>query len=166
MIREVRNAVHQKQNRMQIQKGIPDVAELSEVVPVLRSVPGIGIVEYIRYNGQLYSSAYSTAEPIVSNTSKNISLLNDGSVGDESFPGTVSNIVNATAYSDLYPQDSSVEATWGFSSEVRADSVANSLNALIDDVGALAGKINEIIRVLRKANIIGADGKFGDTHSV
>ena len=39
MIREVRNAVHQKQNRMQIQKGIPDVAELSEVVPVLRSVP-------------------------------------------------------------------------------------------------------------------------------
>ena len=162
MSREIRNATHQKQNRMQIQRGVPNVAELSEAVPVLRSVPGIGIVEYIRYNGQLYSSAYSTAEPIVSNTSKNISLLNDGSVGDESFPGTVSNIVNATAYSDLYPQDSSVEATWGFSSEVRADSVANSLNALIDDVGALAGKINEIIKILRITNVIGQSGRTGD----
>ena len=77
MNREIRNTTHQKQNRMQIQKGIPDIAELSEAVSVLRSVPGIGIVEYIRYNGQLYSSAYSTADPIVSTKEENISLLND-----------------------------------------------------------------------------------------
>ena len=134
MIREVRNAVHQKQNRMQIQKGIPDVAELSEVVPVLRSVPGIGIVEYIRYNGQLYSSAYSTSEPIVSNTkADNISLINDGVVGVYSFPGTVSN------------------------------SIDNNMTGVKDDLASLASKVNEIIRVLRRAHIIGDDGRFGDT---
>ena len=134
MSRGVRNAVHQKQNRMQIQRGVPNIAELSEAVPVLRSVPGIGIVEYIRYNGQLYSSAYSTSEPIVSNTkTDNISLINDGAVGVYSFEGTVSN------------------------------SIDDNTSGVKDDLASLASKINEIIRVLRRAHIIGDDGRFGDT---
>ena len=137
MSREIRNTTHQKQNRMQIQKGVPNVAELSEAVPVLRSVPGIGIVEYIRYNGQLYASAFSVQAPISSNITGNISLLNDGNIGDETFPGTISNSIN--------------------------DTTSTSIK---DDFASLAAKINEIIRVLRKSNIIGNDGKFGDTHSV
>jgi len=133
MSREIRNATHQKQNRMQIQRGVPNVAELSEAVPVLRSVPGIGIVEYIRYSGQLYSSAYSTAEPMTSIKAENISLLNDGSVGDESFNGTVSNVID------------------------------NNTADVKDDLASLAGKINEIIKVVRKTNVIGQSGRTGDT---
>ena len=133
MSRDIRNATHQKQNRMQIQRGVPNIAELSEAVPVLRSVPGIGIVEYIRYNGQLYSSAFSVAEPIASNASDNISLINDGVVGVYSFAGTVSN------------------------------SIDNNTSGVRDDLASLAGKINEIITILRRANIIGEDGRFGDT---
>ena len=133
MSRGVRNAVHQKQNRMQIQRGVPNIAELSEAVPVLRAVSGTGIVEYIRYNGQLYSSAYSTAEPVVSNIADNISLINDGAVGVYSFEGTVSN------------------------------SIDDNTSGVKDDLASLASKINEIIRVLRRAHIIGDDGRFGDT---
>ena len=134
MSREIRNTIHQKQNRMQIQKGIPHVAELLEAVPVLRSVPGIGIVQYIRYNGQLYASAYSLREPVISNMGE-ISLLNDGSEGDESFPGTVSNSIDDTTA------------------------------GVQDDLASLAAKVNEIIRILRKTNVAGFDGRFGDTHS-
>ena len=133
MSRGVRNAVHQKQNRMQIQRGVPNIAELSEAVPVLRSVPGIGIVEYIRYNGQLYSSAYSITTPVVSTMADNISLINDGAVGVYSFEGTVSN------------------------------SIDDNTSGVKDDLASLASKINEIIRVLRRAHIIGDDGRFGDT---
>ena len=135
MSRQIRNTTHQKQNRMHIQRGVPNIAELSEAVPVLRSVPGIGIVEYIRYNGQLYSSAFSVAEPIASNASDNISLINDGVVGVYSFAGTVSN------------------------------SIDDNTSGVRDDLASLAGKINEIIRVLRKVNIIGKDGRLGDSLS-
>ena len=118
---------------MQVQRGIPNIAELSEGVPVLRSVPGIGIVEYIRYNGQLYSSAYSTTDPVVSNIADNISLINDGAVGVYTFEGTVSN------------------------------SIDDNTTGVKDDLASLASKINEIIKALRKAKIIGEDGRFGDT---
>jgi hypothetical protein len=118
---------------MQIQRGVPNIDELSEAVPVLRSVPGLGIVGYIRYNGQLYSSAYSTVEPIVSNISENISLINDGAVGVYTFEGTVSN------------------------------SIDDNTSGVEDDLASLASKINEIIRLLRRAHIIGQDGRFGDT---
>ena len=133
MSREIRNTIHQKQNRIQIGRGVPNIAELSEAVPVLRSVPGIGIVEYIRYNGQLYSSAFSSRDPVVSNTSDNISYLHDGTTGDTSFPGTVSNSIDDTT------------------------------SGVQDDLASLAAKINEIIKALRKAHIIGEDGLFGDT---
>ena len=133
MSREIRNTTHQKQNRMQIQRGVPNIAELSEAVPVLRSVPGIGIVEYIRYNGQLYSSAYSITEPVVSNAANNISLINDGAAGVYTFEGAVSN------------------------------SITDDTADVKDDLASLASKINEIIRALRKAHIIGHDGRFGDT---
>ena len=133
MSRIIRNTIHQKQNRMQIQRGIPNVAELSEAVPVLRAVSGIGIVEYIRYNGQLYSNAYSTSDPIISNTEDSISLINDGVVGVYSFAGTVSNSID--------------------------DNTAD----VEDDLASLAGKINEIILALRRLNIIGPSGRFGDS---
>ena len=137
MNREVRNTTHQKQNRIQIQRGVPNVAELSEAVAVLRSVPGIGIVEYIRYNGQLYASAYSsTSEPISANTTDNISLLNGS----------------------------------GFTGGAQADWTGTDTNVIgskwedtTDDLASLAAKINKIIRILRKAHIIGYDGRFGDT---
>ena len=118
---------------MQIQRGVPNVAELKEAVPVLRSVPGIGIVEYIRYNGQLYSSAYSSRNPVTSNTADNISYLHDGTTGDVSFNGTVSNTID------------------------------NNTADVKDDLAALAAKVNEIITALRRSNIIGEDGRFGDT---
>ena len=133
MSRTIRNTSHQKQNRMQIQRGVPNVAELSEGVPTLRSVPGIGVVEYIRYNGQLYSSAYSSRDPVASNTADNISLINDGAVGVYSFEGTVSN------------------------------SIDDNTSSVKDDLASLASKINEIIKALRNAHIIGYDGRFGDT---
>jgi len=133
MSRDIRNATHQKQNRTQIRRGVPNIAELKEAVPVLRSVPGIGIVEYIRYNGQLYSSAYSSRDPVASNTADNISLINDGASGVYTFEGTVSN------------------------------SIDDNTPDVKDDLASLAAKINEIIRALRNAHIIGYDGRFGDT---
>ena len=95
-MRDIRNASHQKQNRTQIQKGIPDIADLSEGVPVLRSVDTLGIVEYVRYNGQLYSSAYTVNEPVISRNHIGISYLNDGATGSALFPnaGNDGNSVN------------------------------------------------------------------------
>ena len=95
-MRDIRNASHQKQNRTQIQKGIPNIADLSEGVPVLRSVDSLGIVEYVRYNGQLYSSAYTVSEPVISKSHIGISYLNDGATGSALFPnaGNDENSVN------------------------------------------------------------------------
>ena len=124
MTREVRNALHKKQDRMQIQRGIPNIAELSEAVPVLRSVPGIGIVGYIRYNGQLYSSVYYQYNNYAKLDTDKITTLHDGTFGDESFPGTVSDTIDDTTSASLQ-----------------------------NDLASLAGKINEIIRLLRNSNI-------------
>ena len=123
-----RKTSHQKQNRIAIGRGVPNVAELQEAVPVLRSVSGLGIVEYIRFNGQLYSNVYSTGVE-----EDNVSYLHDGTTGDFSFPGTVSNTINDTT------------------------------SGVQDDLASLAAKINEIIRALRNANILGKDGRFGDS---
>ena len=124
MSRELRNAGHQKQNSMQIQTGIPNVAELSEAVPVLRSVSGVGIVEYIKYNGQLYSSVYYQYNNYAKLDTDKITTLHDGTFGDESFPGTVSDTIDDTTSASLQ-----------------------------NDLASLAAKINEIIRVLRNSNI-------------
>ena len=53
MTREERNALHKKQERIQVKKGVPATAELKEGVPALRSTTE-GVVEYVKYNGVLH----------------------------------------------------------------------------------------------------------------
>ena len=55
MTRQERVALHKKQERMQVNPGVPDVSDLSEGVPVLRSTEQ-GVVEYVRHNGVLYKN--------------------------------------------------------------------------------------------------------------
>jgi len=54
MTRQERIALHKKQERLQVKDGAPDVADLKEGVPVLRSVAGLGVVEYIKNKGKLF----------------------------------------------------------------------------------------------------------------
>ena len=53
MTRQERIALHKKQERLQVKDGAPDVADLKEGVPVLRST-GEGVVEYVKHNGVLF----------------------------------------------------------------------------------------------------------------
>ena len=53
MTRQERIALHKKQERLQVQDGVPSVSELTEGVPVLRSTAE-GVVEYVRYKNVLY----------------------------------------------------------------------------------------------------------------
>ena len=124
MNRASRNLHHLKQGRTHIGIGIPNVNELEEATPVLRSVSGVGIVEYIKYNGQLYSSVYYQYNNYAKLDTAKITTLHDGTFGDESFPGTVSDTIDDTTSASLQ-----------------------------NDLASLAGKINEIIRVLRNSNI-------------
>ena len=55
MTRQERIALHKKQERLQVQSGVPIVADLSEDVPVLRFT-NEGVVEYVRHNGVLYKN--------------------------------------------------------------------------------------------------------------
>ena len=59
MTRQERIALHKKQERLQVNPGVPIVAELQEGVPVLRSTTE-GVVEYVRYNGELYKKVYDS----------------------------------------------------------------------------------------------------------
>ena len=53
MTRQERIALHKKQERLQVKKGVPAVSDLSEGVPVLRSTSE-GVVEYVKNKGVLY----------------------------------------------------------------------------------------------------------------
>ena len=53
MTRQERIALHKKQERLQVKGGAPDIADLKEGVPVLRST-GEGVVEYVKNNGVLF----------------------------------------------------------------------------------------------------------------
>ena len=53
LTRAERIALHKKQERLQIKPGKPEVAELTEGVPVLRSTSE-GVVEYVRHKNVLY----------------------------------------------------------------------------------------------------------------
>ena len=53
LTRAERIALHKKQERLQIKPGKPEVADLTEGVPVLRSTSE-GVVEYVRHKNVLY----------------------------------------------------------------------------------------------------------------
>ena len=53
LTRAERIALHKKQERLQIKPGKPEVADLTEGVPVLRSTIE-GVVEYVRHKNVLY----------------------------------------------------------------------------------------------------------------
>ena len=122
--RLLRNLLHKKQGRTHVGKGVPHLRELEEATPVLRSVPGVGVVEYIRYKDQLYSSVYYLHDKHVKLALDRITLLNNGTVNDEDFPGTVTDNINDTT--------SSVQ----------------------DDLASLAAKVNAILRLLVSSNIV------------
>jgi len=53
MTRQERIALHKKQERLQVKDGVPDVADLQEGVPILRSTSE-GVVEYVKHNNVLF----------------------------------------------------------------------------------------------------------------
>jgi hypothetical protein len=53
MTRQERISLHKKQERLQVKDGVPDVADLQEGVPILRSTSE-GVVEYVKNNGILF----------------------------------------------------------------------------------------------------------------
>ena len=57
MNRAERVALHKKQERIYVGKGVPALSELDEGVPVIRSTPD-GIIQYIKFNNQLYKSTF------------------------------------------------------------------------------------------------------------
>jgi hypothetical protein len=59
LTRQERIALHKKQERLQVKGGKPNVYDLQEGVPVLRSTSE-GVVEYVRYNGKLYKKVLDT----------------------------------------------------------------------------------------------------------
>jgi len=55
---ERRNA-HKKQERLQIESGVPSAEELIEGVPVIRLSETGELVEYINFEGILYKSVFT-----------------------------------------------------------------------------------------------------------
>lgn len=55
MTRMERVALHLKQEKMKVKTGEPEVSELSEGVPELRSTEE-GVVQYVKYNGAMYKN--------------------------------------------------------------------------------------------------------------
>jgi hypothetical protein len=55
MTRQERISIHKKQERLQVKKGTPFVTDLREGIPELRATTE-GLVEYVRYNNQLYKN--------------------------------------------------------------------------------------------------------------
>ena len=60
MTRQERIALHKKQERMQVKDGVPNVSELKEGVPVLRTTT-VGVVEYVKHNGVLFKKVLDRA---------------------------------------------------------------------------------------------------------
>ena len=54
MTRQERVNLHKKQERIHIRTGAPVITELQEGVPVIRRVPGEGLVEFIRDGNAMY----------------------------------------------------------------------------------------------------------------
>jgi len=58
--RITRKYSHTKQERLQVENGLPEVSQMREGVPILRST-NEGVVQYIRYNGVLYKNVMKNA---------------------------------------------------------------------------------------------------------
>ena len=54
LTRQERVALHKKQERLQVRKGVPSVADMKEGVPELRYVEGAGLTEYTKFNNVLH----------------------------------------------------------------------------------------------------------------
>ena len=53
MTRQERIALHKKQERLQVKKGTPSSAELTDGVPELRKTSE-GVVEYVKSDGRVF----------------------------------------------------------------------------------------------------------------
>ena len=60
MTRQERIALHKKQERLQVQSGVPQLSDLKEGVPALRST-NEGIVEYVKFNNVLHKKVLDKA---------------------------------------------------------------------------------------------------------
>jgi hypothetical protein len=58
--RITRKYSHTKQEKLQVKNGLPEVSQMREGVPILRST-NEGVVQYIRYNGVLYKNVMKNA---------------------------------------------------------------------------------------------------------
>jgi len=60
MTRQERISLHKKQERLQVKKGVPNVKDVKDGVPVIRATAE-GLVEYIKYNGTLHKKILDKA---------------------------------------------------------------------------------------------------------
>ena len=60
MTRAERVALHKKQERMQVKKGVPSAGDLKEGVPALRTTTD-GVVEYVKHKGVLFKKVLDNA---------------------------------------------------------------------------------------------------------
>ena len=61
--RVTRKYSHTKQEKLQVKNGLPEVSQMREGVPILRST-NEGVVQYIRYNGVLYKNVMKDSSDI------------------------------------------------------------------------------------------------------
>ena len=62
MTRSERRITHKKQERLQVQSGIPTVNELIEGVPVIRLSASGELAEYLNFKGVLYKKAFTKVQ--------------------------------------------------------------------------------------------------------
>jgi hypothetical protein len=60
MTRQERIALHKKQERLQVKKGVPSTNDLKEGVPALRSTHE-GVVEYVKFKGVVHKKVLDKA---------------------------------------------------------------------------------------------------------
>ena len=126
MTRQERIASHKKQERLQVKSGKPDVSELTEGVPVIRSTPE-GVVEYVKYNGVLYKKILDRAD--ISSDAANVLDL----VGAD----------NVQSSSHISFQDGSGLQSQAF------QIVNDTDNNMLDIFGDLSGGFDRILRIGR-----------------
>ena len=59
MTRAERRSTHKKQEKLQVESGVPSVSELIEGVPVIRLSATGELAEYINFKGVLYKSVFT-----------------------------------------------------------------------------------------------------------